>query len=39
MTDWTENVNLVSDLGYSRNFLYKCIDVVVSRLSPTPGEK
>ena len=39
MTEWTENVNLVSDLGYSRNFLYKCIDRVVSRLSPTPGEK
>ena len=39
MTEWTVDINLVSDLGYSRNFLYKCIDRVVSRFSPTPGEK
>ena len=33
MTDWTEDVNLVNDLGYSRNFIYKCITRAIQTLS------
>ena len=33
MTDWTENKNLINDLGYSRNFIYKCITRAIQTLS------
>ena len=33
MTDWTEDVNLINDLGYSRNFIYKCMTRAIQTLS------
>ena len=38
MDDWTSGTNLVTDLGYGRGFIYRCIDLAVSRFSKTSGE-
>ena len=33
MTEWTTDVNLINDLGYSRNFIYRCITRAIQILS------
>jgi hypothetical protein len=35
-TDWGFNVDLIEDLKYGRNFIYKCIDKAVANIAAMP---
>ena len=35
-TDWSFSTNLIEDLKYGRNFIYKCIDKAVANIAAMP---